>query len=450
MDLKKQERAHNSQRDNRKKVPFLGLYFFRKAILTIRKICIIIDVIFKKRWCFKMKKRTILGLFSIVLVMGLLVGCGANGDTNGGADTDKDGEVIKIGINYELTGGVASYGIQSRDGIMMAFDEINEAGGIDGKKIEPIVIDNKSDPAEATSVATRLLTEEGVVMALGPATSGNFMATIPVAQGNSIPILSSSSTADEGVTTDSSGNVYDYVFRLCFSDTFQGVTMANFASENLSATKAVLITDTSSDYGKGLAENFIETFEGSGGEIVAEEGYVKGDKDFNAILTSVRGKDFDVIFIPGYYDEAGLIIKQARDLGIDVPILGADGFDAPELLELAGADALNDVYYSNHYSSLDKDPLVQDFIADYKDKYGSEPSAFNALGYDLGRWAADAIERAGSADSEKITEALASTKGFEGVTGTFDMDENHNPVKSIVVIGLVDGVQTTSVKVDPN
>jgi branched-chain amino acid transport system substrate-binding protein len=396
-----------------------------------------------------LRKRTILSLLSILLVMSLLIGCG-NDAVENGANNNTDKEGIKVGINYELTGGVASYGQSSVDGILMAFDEINEAGGIDGKEIIPVVIDNKSESSEATSVATRLMTQEGVVMCLGPATSGNFMATIPVAQSNGIPVLSSSSTADVGVTIDADGNVYDYAFRLCFNDSFQGVTMANFALNNLNATKAVMITDTSSDYGKGLAKNFKETFEAAGGQLVAEEGYVKDDKDFNAILTSIRGKDFDVIFIPGYYQEAGLIIKQARDLGIDAPILGADGFDSPVLLELAGEEALTDVYFSNHYSSLDEDPLVQDFIASYKEKYGVEPNAFNALGYDLGKWAADAIKRAGSADPDAIRDALAETKGFEGVTGTFDMDENHNPVKSIVVIELKNGVQSSSIKVDPN
>lgn len=395
-----------------------------------------------------MKKRIFISLLVVVLVMSLLVGCGDGGANNNSNNNNKD-DGIKIGVNYELTGGVASYGQSSVDGIMMAFDEINAAGGIDGKQIIPVKIDNKSEAAEATSVATRLMTQEGVVLSVGPATSGNFMATIPVAQQNKIPVLSSSSTADDGVTTDAGGKVYDYAFRLCFNDSFQGVTMANFASNNLGAKKAVIIKDTSSDYGKGLAENFRAAFEGAGGVIVAEEGYVKGDKDFNPVLTSIRGKEYDVIFIPGYYDEAGLIIKQARDLGIDAPVLGADGFDSPVLLELAGDAALNDVYFSNHYSSLDQDPLVQDFIAKYKEKYNIEPNAFNALGYDLGRWAADAIKRAGSADPAKITEALAATKGFEGVTGTFDMDENHNPIKSIVVIGLENGAQATSVKVDP-
>ena len=391
-----------------------------------------------------MKKRIFLSLLAIVLLMSLLVGCG-----NGGENNNNDSDGIKVGINYELSGGVASYGQASVDGILMAIDEVNANGGIDGKQLIPVKIDNKSESAEATSVATKLMTQEGVVLSMGPATSGNFMATIPVAQQNKIPVLSSSSTADVGVTTDAKGSVYDYAFRLCFNDSFQGVTMANFAGNNLTAKKAVIIKDTSSDYGKGLAENFTATFEGLVGEIVAEEGYVKGDKDFNAVLTSIRGKDFDVIFIPGYYEEAGLIIKQARDLGIDAPVVGADGFDSPVLLELAGAEALNDVYFSNHYSSLDQDPLVQDFIAKYKEKYNVEPNAFNALGYDLGKWAADAIKRAGSQDPTAIAEALAKTEGFAGVTGTFDMDANHNPVKSIVVIGLENGAQATSIKVDP-
>jgi len=225
--------------------------------------------------------------------------------------------------------------------------------------------------------------------------------------------------------------------------------MANFATTNLSAKKAVIIQDKSSDYAEGLAKNFVKTFEASGGTIVAQEGYVSKDKDFNAILTSIKNKDFDVIFLPGYYQEAGLVIKQARDLGITAPILGADGFDSPVLLELAGAAALNDVYFSNHYSSLDQDPMVQDFIKVYKEKYGVEPNAFHALGYDLGKFIADAIKRADSVDPVAIKDALAATQNFAGVTGTFSMGKDHNPIKSIVVIGLKDGIQTTSVKVDP-
>jgi len=417
--------------------------------LKLIKIVIINDM---RRWRYEMKKAIALSLV-LILMAGLFVGCGG-GQTGGGQAGGKGAggaaaNEVKIGLNYELSGAVASYGEASVVGIMMAFDEINAAGGIDGIKIVPVQVDNKSEAAEATSLATRLMTQEGVVACLGPATSGNYMATIPVAMGNKIPIISASATADEGVTTDAKGNVNEYVFRLCFNDSFQGVTMANFAKNNLNASKAVIIQDRSSDYAAGLAKNFISTFEGAGGQIVAQEGYVAKDKDFNAILTKIKGLDFDVIFVPGYYQEAGLIIKQARDLGIDAPILGADGFDSPVLLELAGPEALNNVYFSNHYSNLDEDPMVQNFIAAFKEKNGTEPNAFHALGYDLGKFIADAIKRAGSTDPEAIKNALAETKGFSGVTGTFDMGPDHNPIKSIVVIGLENGVQKSSIKVDP-
>jgi len=394
-------------------------------------------------------KKFLLSLLSGVLIVGLLSGCSKDEAKGGSSDANNAAKEVKIGINYELTGDVASYGEASVKGIMMAFDEINAAGGINGMKIVPVQVDNKSDSAEATTLATRLMTKEHVVACLGPATSGDFMATIPVAMGNKIPVISASATADEGVTVDAKGNVNDYVFRLCFNDSFQGVTMANFASVNLGAKKAVIIQDKSSDYAEGLAKNFVKTFEASGGTIVAQEGYVGKDKDFNAILTKIKGQDFDVIFLPGYYQEAGLVIKQARDLGIKTPVLGADGFDSPVLLELAGVEALNDVYFSNHYSSIDQDPMVQNFIKAYTDKNGSEPNAFNALGYDLGKYIADAINRAGSTDPVAIKDALASTENFAGVTGSFSMGEDHNPIKSIVVIGLENGVQASSVKVDP-
>jgi branched-chain amino acid transport system substrate-binding protein len=277
---------------------------------------------------------------------------------------------------------------------------------------------------------------------MGPATSGAFKATIPVALQNKIPVASGSATADD-VTVDSNG-VKEYAFRICFSDSYQGTGMANYALNNLGKSKAVVIMDSSSDYGKGLAENFINTFEQGGGTIVAQEAYVSGDTDFNSIITKIKGQDFDVIFIPGYYNEAGLIIKQARDQGIDAPILGADGFDSPDLVGLAGAEALNNVFFSNHYSSLDQDPVVQDFIKAFDKKYGKQPDAFNALGYDLARFVADAIKRAENLDGESVKAAMASTTDFNGVTGSFSIDENHNPLKALVVIELKDGKQHSS------
>ena len=382
-------------------------------------------------------KRQLLIALSVLLVTALFIGC-----TGPGAGSDDE---IRIGVNYELSGRVATYGQSSVDGIELAIKQVNEAGGIDGKKITLIKYDNKSEPQEATTLANKLIEQDKVVAILGPATSGSFMSQIPVAEKSKVPVASGSATADE-VTVDESG-VKEYAFRICFNDSYQGTGMATYALNNLSKTKAVIIMDNSSDYGKGLAENFEKTFTEGGGTIVAKESFVKGDTDFNAILTSIRSEDFDVIFLPGYYEEAGLIIKQARDLGIDVPILGADGFDSPDLVKLAGEDALNDIYFSNHYSSLDEDPLVVQFIEDFNEEYGREPDAFNALGYDLAMFVVDGLKRAGKVDREALKDALASTEDFAGVTGSFSIDENHNPVKAIVVINLKDGKQHTSEKV---
>ena len=396
-------------------------------------------------------------LLCLCMLVALLAGCSSDEKTptEPSDGSESAAETIKIGINYELSGAVATYGNSSVEGIEMAFEKINAAGGINGKLIEAVKYDNKSEASEATTLATRLMTQDKVLAVVGPATSGAFKATIPVANNNKIPVASGSATADDvtGVFQfDDEGNLvldaggkpqglHEYAFRICFSDSFQGSYMATFAKNTLGANKAVLITDTSSDYGKGLARNFIATFTEAGGTIVAEEGYVEGDSNFNAIITRLTGLDFDVIFIPGYYGEAGLIIKQARDQGIAVPVLGADGFDSPDLLNLAGADALNDVYFSNHYSSLSESAVVTEFISGFKAKYNRDPDAFNALGYDLGMFVADAVARASAETGEAVKEAMEATTSFVGVTGSFSVDEQHNPVKELVVIKLVDGVQ---------
>lgn len=388
----------------------------------------------------QMKKWMALAL-AVAMVMSMaLTGCGGN---------DEGGETIKIGVNYELSGAVATYGQSSIDGVQLAIDEINAAGGVGGKKIELVQMDNKSDAAEVVSVATRLMTEEGVVAVIGPATSGNFKAELPIAEENKIPVLSGSATAND-VTVDYkdgeivAGTTKEYAFRICFSDSYQGVGMANYAFKKLGAQKVAVIQDKSSDYAEGLAASFIETFQSLGGTIVAQEAYTTGDTDFNAILTSLAGKDFDAIWLPGYYQEVGLIIKQARALGIDVPVLGADGFDSPVLAELAGENALHDVYYSNHYSSLNEDETVTAFIEAFKEKYGKEPDAFNALGYDAAKLVCDAIERAGEATPEAIQQALASTADFKAVTGTLSIDENHNAQKALVVIRIEGGVAVSA------
>ena len=384
-------------------------------------------------------KKAITFLAVAILAMAIFGSCSQT--------TSKDSNTIRIGLNYELSGAAATYGQSSVEGIELAIEEINKAGGLNGKKIQTIKYDNKSEEAEATTLSTRLMTQDKVLAVLGPATSGAFKATIPVSEQNKIPVLSGSATADD-VTVDKRG-VKEYAFRICFMDSAQGKAMARYATENLGKQKAVIIRDSSNDYAKGLAESFAKTFKGAGGTIVKQEAYVKGDTDFNAILTSVRNQDFDVIFIPGYYDEAGLIIKQARAQGIDVPILGADGFDSPKLAELAGADALSNVYFSNHYSSLDDNPTVQEFLRAFQAKYKKEPDAFNALGYDLAKLTEQAIGHAEKQDGESIKSALAETKNFEGVTGNIRVDKNHNAVKDTVVIKLENGKQVSSERIRP-
>lgn len=385
-------------------------------------------------------KRAITLVMTVLLISALLVGC----DSKSGESSEN----IKIGLNYELSGNVATYGQSSVKGIEFAIDEINKAGGVLGKQIELVKVDNKSDSAEAANVSTKLATRDKVVVILGPATSGDAKAASPAAMQNKIPLISSSATSDD-FTVDSNGKVRDYIFRTCFNDSFQGITMANFAFSDLKAKKAAILIDNTSDYSKGIGKNFKETFEKLGGEILTEEAYQSKDTDYKAVLTNIKGTNPDVLYVPGYYEEVGLIIKQARELGINIPILGADGYDSPKLAEIADKKSLENVYYTNHYSSMDDASDVIKFRESFKKKNGSEPDAFSALGYDMGYFVADAIKRAGEADPEKIKDALADTKDFKGITGTFSMDENHNPVKSITILQLKDGQPSFVKKLEP-
>ncbi|WP_243116359.1 ABC transporter substrate-binding protein [Fonticella tunisiensis] len=378
---------------------------------------------------------------SLILMLSLFAGCSSKAT---GGNSDK----IKVGLNYELSGNVATYGQGLVEGIELAFEEINKNSGVLGKQIEMIKVDNKSDNAEAANVSTRLATRDKVVAILGAATSGNTKAATPAAMQNKVPLISASATADD-VTVDSNGKVREFVFKTTFSDSFQGVMMANFAYNDLGLKKAAVLIDTTSDYSKGLSKNFQDTYKKLGGTIVTEEAYQAKETDFKAVLTKIKGTNPDVLFVPGYYEEVGLIVKQARELGLNVPILGGDGYDSPKLAEIAGRDALNNVYYSNHYSSQDNTPEVVEFKEKFNKKYGKDPDAFNALGYDLAYFLADALKRAGAADPVKLKDALAATKDFEGVTGKITIDDKHNPVKSITIIQMKDGKPTFLKKLDP-
>ncbi|MEH7490913.1 ABC transporter substrate-binding protein [Neobacillus niacini] len=390
-----------------------------------------------------MRKKKLAGIFmSFMMAAGVLAGCNSS-STSG----EKDGETIKIGANLELSGGVASYGQSIEEGLKLAIEEINKEG-IDGKKLDLITFDNKSDAAEATNGAIKLISQDKVAAIIGAATSTNTLAQVEIAQKNKTPLITPTGT--NSTITFKDGVLNDFVFRTCFIDPFQGTVAANFASKDLKVKNAAIIIDSSSDYSKGLAASFQESFEGSGGKIVAEEAYVAKDTDFNAILTNIKAKNPDFIFLPGFYEEVGLIIKQARSLGIDVPVMGGDGWDSPTLVDIAGAGSLNNTFITNHYSSGDSDAKVQDFVKAFQGKYdGKSPDAFAALGYDTAYFLTDAIKRAGSGDPEKIRKALEETDGLAVVSGNLKVNENHDQVKAAVILEYKEGKQEFNTKVNP-
>ncbi|NPV26797.1 MAG: ABC transporter substrate-binding protein [Firmicutes bacterium] len=382
-------------------------------------------------------------LLVVALMISFVVGCGGAKAPNQPAASDK----IKVGINYELSGGLAMYGTPAKDGILLAIEEVNKAGGVLGKQIEPVIVDNKSDNAESTSVAAKLV-QEKVVAVLGPATTGKTLAAEPVITQAKIPLITASATA-ESVTFDPKTNkVRDYMFRVCFIDPYQGKLMGKFVYDNLKLKTAAVLVDTSNDYSKGLAEAFKQSFTGLGGTIIATEGYVTNDKEFKPTLTKILSKKPDFIYVPGYTPEVGPIVKQARELGFTGPMGGGDGWDDPKLAELAGLKNLNNTFLTNSYSVDDPDPAVQKFRAAYKAKYNSEPPAFAALGYDSAMLLFDAIKRAGAVDPAKITQALAATKDFAGVTGKITFDDKHNPNKTGIIMEFVDGKQVMKAKIN--
>jgi branched-chain amino acid transport system substrate-binding protein len=392
-----------------------------------------------------MKKKWAKMFMASTLLAGVLAGCaGAKEDSSG-----SDSKSIKVGVNLELSGGVASYGESLENGIDIAVDEINKAGGVTGKQLEIIKVDNKSEAAEATNGIIKLTSQDKVTAIIGAATSGNTVAQAQIANDTKTILLTPSGTSPN-VTVADNGKLNEFVFRTSYIDPFQGIVAGNFAAKELNLKNAAILADSASDYAKGLAASFKDTFEKAGGKVVVEEAFVAKDTDFRATLTRIKSKNPEFIFIPGFYEEVGLIVKQARELGITVPLMGADGWDSPKLVELAGADALNNTFITNHYTSEDPDENIQKFVTTYKEKFnGESPNAFNALGYDTVYLLADAIERAGSTDTTKIKEALESTKDLSRITGKITIDKDHNPIKSATVLEYKDGKQVFNTKVNP-
>ena len=348
--------------------------------------------------------------------------------TSGGDDAD----AIKVGEFASLTGGSASFGQSSHKGTALAIEEINAAGGVLGKKLKLIAEDDQSMAGQPATIVRKLISQDKVVAVLGEVASSKSLEAAPICQQNKIPMISPASTNPK-VT-----EVGDYVFRICFIDPFQGTVMAKFA-QSKGWKKIAVLTDVKQDYSVGLREFFVKGFTATGGEIVKEQNYSTGDKDFKAQLTSIKATEPDAIFVPGYYGEVSLIGKQARLLGIKVPLLGGDGWVGDSLLKVAG-NSLDGSFFSCHFSADDKSEAVQTFVKKYKAKYNGEtPDDMAALGYDSAVILAEAIKKAGTTDGEKLRDAIAATKAHSGITGSITLDEKRNATKPAVILGIGGG-----------
>ncbi len=364
----------------------------------------------------------VLAAVCLAAFMAVTLSCGREGSS----------KEILVGEYGSLTGGIATFGISTRDGSQLAFDDINQKGGVLGQKIKLLVEDDQSKPEEAGTVVNKLIHQDHAVAMLGHVASSHSLAAAPICQAEKIPMISPSST-NPRVT-----QVGNYIFRVCFLDTFQGAVMAKFAFDTLKVKKVAILVDVRSDYSVGLQTFFGQSFKKLGGEIVSEQSFSQGDSDFRAQLTAIKAANPEAIYVPGYYTEVGTIVHQARELGITVPFLGSDGWDSPKLWEIGGP-ALNGCYFSNHYATDDPNPVVQKFVNDYKAKYNQLPDALAALAYDAARILADAMTRAGSTDGEKVRDAIAATRDFNGVTGNISINEERNAVKSAVIVKVENG-----------
>jgi branched-chain amino acid transport system substrate-binding protein len=340
--------------------------------------------------------------------------------------------VIRIGVFNSLTGGTATFGISSTNGIKMAVDEWNARGGILGKQIQLIVEDDQSKPEEAAMVVTKLINQNRVVGILGEVASSRTLAGAPIAQKAGIPLITPASTNPK-VT-----RVGDFIFRVCFTDSFQGAVCARFAVQRLGLKRLAILKDVKNEYSMGLANYFRKNAELLGGQIVTEESYSEGDTDFRAQITTMKGANPEVIFIPGYYTEAGLIAKQVAEQNMNVRLIGGDGWDSPRTVEIGGA-AVEGAFFCNHYSAEDTSQMVRTFVAAHVKKYGYVPDAMAPLSYDAAELLFTAIQKAGSTEGTKIRDAISQTRDFPGVCGNITIDAERNARKAAVMLQINQG-----------
>ena len=371
---------------------------------------------------------------AVALVLAVTMpGCNKSSEPSGGGGTTSTAsDTIKVGEFASLTGKEASFGQMSHHGTELAIDELNSTGGALGKKLQLLTEDNQSKQGESKTIARKLISRDGIVALLGEVASGRSLEAAPVCQESKIPQISPSSTNPK-VT-----EIGDYIFRICFTDPLQGKVLARFAQKSLKITKAAVLTDAASTYSVGLATYFKEAFIAAGGAIVDEQKYSGGDKDFKAQLTTIKAAAPEAIFIPGYYQDVGLIALQARELGVTVPLFGGDGWESQELVSIGG-QAVEGTYFSTHFSPEESGPVVLDFVKKFQAKYGVMPDAMAALGYDSAMLLADAFKRAGTTDGPKVRDALAATKDFPGITGQITIDEHRDAKKPLVILQVSAG-----------
>lgn len=348
---------------------------------------------------------------------------------------------IRIGVVSQLTGATATFGQENANGIMLAHKKLKKVGD---HTLKLFVEDDKSEAIESTNATRKLLNVDKVSVMIGAPTSSLALASAPIVQEAKIPFITPTAT-NAKVTQMGS-----FISRACFTDDFQGVVMAKFALNDLKLSKGIILTEITSDYSQGLSQSFKKEFLKLGGKLVGDGDltYSAKDTDFQSILRKVKRAKADFIFIPGYYVEVGHILKQARAQGINIPVLGGDGWDSPVLFEIAGPSATN-IYISNHFASDDSNPRVQEFVKLYQTTYKSNPGSFAALGYDAYGMVVEAIKKAKSTKPEDINQALTTLKNYEGITGTISLDKNRNPIKSAVILEGANGKFKFRTRVNP-
>lgn len=354
----------------------------------------------------------------------------------------KEANEIRIGIVAPISGEAATFGESTVNGAKLYFDQINAAGGIEGVgKIVYYVEDDKGDPTEGANAYSKLIDQNKVSAIVGTVMSKVSLAGAPIAQNKGVPMLSPTST-NPAVTL-----VGDYIFRACFIDPFQGFVAAKFSVEDLKKKTAAVLYDAGNDYTKGLAEVFRTEFGKMGGSITAFESYAAGTSDFNAQLVKIRSGNPGVLFLPNYYNDSGLIMKQAREMGINAIFVGSDGWDSPDLFKIGGS-AVEGGFFVNHFSKDSDVPAAKKFVADYKAKFNKDPDALGALAFEGAMIMVDAIKRAKSTDSKAIRDALATTN-LATLTGVVKFDQNRNPVKGAVILEAKGGTAVYKASVNP-